>query len=246
MTEKGFLPRSVPFVSSETGTALSGCSISLLLLPSHSTAPPMVNFDAAAPTHFLLSRCFSRLHHLIYQKQLCWPATHSTHLFSVVRLLYVTPINLITLYHPKASLLSLFTSLSPIIFCRLFAWAFHRNSATQHMAVCGGLLWTASISYFDYNSLVEGLSPPSFQGLPSLPKALFRQKGRLTKTLTSKQCQFSCSLMQTSLMPSLIKGEGKTFSRSHGDHTYLLIYPPSTFLHLHSALRWHFPPASFT
>lgn len=133
-----------------------------------------------------------------------------------------------------------------IIFCRLFAWAFHRNSATQHMAICGGLLWTASISYFDYNSLVEGLSPPSSQGLPSLPTALFRQKGRLTKTLTSKQWQFSCSLMQTSLMASLIKGEGKTFSRSHGDHTYLPIYPPSILLHPHPALRWHFPPASFT
>lgn len=73
----------------------------------------MVNLDASAPTHFLLSWCFSQLHHLIYQKQLCWPATHSTHLFSVVRLLYITPINLITLYHPKASLLSLFTSFSP-------------------------------------------------------------------------------------------------------------------------------------
>lgn len=51
---------------------------------------------------------------------------------------------------------------------------------------CSGLLWTASISYVDYNSLVEGLSPPSFKGLPSLPIAIFRQKGRLTKTLNSK------------------------------------------------------------
>lgn len=116
---------------------------------------------------------------------------------------------------PQASLLSLAVTayflqpraMPPLYSAGCLHGYFHRNSTMhhmQHMGLCGGLLLTASISYVDYNSLVEGLSPPSFKGLPSLLTAIFRQKGRLTKTLNSKQCLFCCSLMQTSLRPSLI------------------------------------------
>lgn len=131
------------------------------------------------------------------KKQLCWPATHSTHLpiLSGVITVQCYPNQLENSLSPQSipalsgpyCLLSSAPGNASIVFLRLFARVFHRNSTTQHMVLCGGLLWTSSISYFDYNSLVEGLSPPSFQGWPSLPTAIFRQKGRLTETLNSKQ-----------------------------------------------------------
>lgn len=149
----------------------------------------MVNLDASAPTHFLLSRCFSQLHHLIYQKQLCWPATHSTHLFSVVRLLCVTPINLITLDAPIVYFLQ--PGARPPLYSAGCLHGHSTGTAPRNTWLFVVVSYEpASISYFDYYSLVEGVSPPSSQGLPSLPTALFRQKGRLTKTLTSKQWQF--------------------------------------------------------